>query len=357
MNGNGRFPGEDAGLIQVSAGFEHTCGIQAGDFTINCWGTVTGMIPEGSFQEVSAGIDHTCAIGDISDMGVSDMGSDVGGSDMGVSDMGSDVGVSDMGVSDMGVSDMGSDVGVSDMGVSDMGDDGAKGYLRCWGQGKGADDLEPSGVLVKQVSTSGYHACAVDAQNKYFCWGDNTNQAVTPSSDANTNVAMLTELENLAVRQIGVGRYYSCALTHEENSDTGKIVCWGRRADLENPPKSYNELDAPDGLFVSIGIGYYHGCAIDSEQKLSCWGWGGNGCKWEDCTTDDECKMHCPMENDDAAQCVEGKCTDVDGKPMHDVPDGQFTQVSAGYDYTCALDMDGKVHCWGLNVEGQLNSP
>ncbi|MDE0267759.1 MAG: RCC1 domain-containing protein [Acidimicrobiaceae bacterium] len=34
-----------------------------------------------------------------------------------------------------------------------------------------------------------------------------------------------------------------------------------------------------------------------------------------------------------------------------------YTAVSVGYDHSCALDMGGRITCWGSNENGQLDMP
>ena len=51
-------------FTQVSAGFEHTCGVRT-DGTLACWGDDTfgqATPPSGTFIQVSAGNSHTCAL-------------------------------------------------------------------------------------------------------------------------------------------------------------------------------------------------------------------------------------------------------------------------------------------------------
>ena len=41
-----------------------------------------------------------------------------------------------------------------------------------------------------------------------------------------------------------------------------------------------------------------------------------------------------------------------------DAPDGQFTAIAGGFDYTCGIRLDGTVACWGTNNwEGQADAP
>src|SRR5690606_25537017 len=35
---------------------------------------------------------------------------------------------------------------------------------------------------------------------------------------------------------------------------------------------------------------------------------------------------------------------------------GGWERVSAGYDHTCAISLDGNIYCWGANWAGQLGN-
>ena len=40
-----------------------------------------------------------------------------------------------------------------------------------------------------------------------------------------------------------------------------------------------------------------------------------------------------------------------------EAPDGEFTELSAGYDHICGLRTDGTIACWGFDYEGNLDAP
>lgn len=83
-----------------------------------------------------------------------------------------------------------------------------------------------------------------------------------------------------------------------------------------------------------VVTGDYHSCAIASDGNTYCWGggwWGqlGNGATNSHFTP---------------VRVSQG-----------DLPIGvRFTQLTAGYNHTCALASDNKVYCWGSNNAGQL---
>jgi len=76
----------------------------------------------------------------------------------------------------------------------------------------------------------------------------------------------------------------------------------------------------------AVGIGSYYGCGIHSDSTLSCWGSGG--------------------------------IFDQSEKSEQSLPpEGEFTQISAGYVHACALSTEGSVECWGSNDYGESAPP
>ena len=68
-------------------------------------------------------------------------------------------------------------------------------------------------------------------------------------------------------------------------------------------------------------MGSYHGCAIDTQGALLCWGMDSSG---------------------------QGS----------DAPEGSFIDVACGEEHCLAVDTEGEMVCWGGSVEvGQCEGP
>jgi len=88
--------------------------------------------------------------------------------------------------------------------------------------------------------------------------------------------------------------------------------------------------------WVSVSGSSNHVCAVNSGNELYCWGeneYGqiGNGEKGDVYST-------LPSNYDLATAPVK--------------IEGEFTAVSAGYNFTCAISLDKKLYCWGFSALG-----
>ena len=106
--------------------------------------------------------------------------------------------------------------------------------------------------------------------------------------------------------QVGVGNNHACAVRSD-----GSAQCWGGNGE--------GQLDLPSGVeFRQIASGWRFSCGITSEGTLACW----------------------------------GRNTHQQASP----PDGQFTEVAAGWDHACAIGPDGAA-CWGRQSDGRTSAP
>jgi cysteine-rich repeat protein len=243
-----------------------------------------------------------------------------------------------------------------------------QGDIRCWGAGVSGQlgneasasfgDNEPAsalndikiGALVEQITAGDAHSCALLDTENVRCWGNGGSGRLGYGNTNNfgDNLGETPELVGDVdlggpVKQIAAGATHTCAVLVD-----GKVFCWGEAGSGQ---LGYgNTIDIGDnetplsagsvsigGLANQIAVGTTHTCAVLVDGKVRCWGEAGSG------------------------QLGYGNLTDI-GKneppsvvaPVNLGANVVITQVSAGNDYNCALTNDGKVFCWGINLNGQL---
>lgn len=96
--------------------------------------------------------------------------------------------------------------------------------------------------------------------------------------------------------------------------------------------ESLSLCGSPRTVTERLSLGYLHGCYIDDDGTLHCWGDNEHG--------------------------QLGRGTDVGEFPDPEQvgSSDQWFKVQAGLRHTCALDCDGAVWCWGQNDRGQLGN-
>lgn len=114
---------------------------------------------------------------------------------------------------------------------------------------------------------------------------------LTPTAEAEH-----TGPNQAAFVQVGTGENHACAVRSD-----GSAQCWGDNDD--------GQLDLPSGVkFRQIASGWRFSCGTTTKGALACWG---------------------RNEHQQASP-----------------PDGQFTEVAAGWDHACAIGPGGAA-CWG----------
>ena len=91
-----------------------------------------------------------------------------------------------------------------------------------------------------------------------------------------------------------------------------------------NEATDTNETDTDEAtdtnrVFTAVSVGSDHSCAIDTNNKIACWGRNDHG--------------------------------------QASAPRGEFTMVSAGHDHSCAIHTNGTIECWGENHVGETDAP
>jgi alpha-tubulin suppressor-like RCC1 family protein len=224
------------------------------------------------------------------------------------------------------------------------------GTVRCWGQNLSGElgdgtmtsprytpvaPAIPGGVVA--ITAGWAHSCALGADGKAYCWGDNfggqLGDATTFTRLAPVPVVGTASGPPMAnFVSIAAGAEHTCAVKAD-----GTAYCWGYNASSQlgdgttfasSTPRQVPSLAGT----VSIAAGQNHSCALLAGGEVRCWGEGAVG----------------ELGQGSTANSV----TPVTTSGLEAVVGG--TRIAPGDAHTCALLTDGTVECWGDNVHGQL---
>lgn len=204
-----------------------------------------------------------------------------------------------------------------------------------------------------QVSTGYYHACALDAKGRAWCWGGNgmgqvgnARRPPDPGASGGERVAAPARVAgSVAFEEISAGEMHTCALTRR-----GEAYCWGygQSGELGRDtvmtycsgamphPNTTCSVDRPirvqtPARFKRISAGMRLTCALSIDDAV--WCWGSN------------------------YRCALGTCGTPDSPiPVRIALPSPAVSVDAGYWSACAITVDHRGWCWGNNVTGQLGS-
>ena len=231
------------------------------------------------------------------------------------------------------------------------------GSVYCWGKNDnnslGKKDVAGATIPVKlvindkivSVDCGNSHCYAQTSSGEYYQWGDNNYSQLGREKqygDYNVETPEKTLIPDLNVLSLSVGADNSFVIDAK-----GKLYGWGKNDSGQIGDGTTEEKINPvevdmtgvmkDSYVVSVNSGDFHTCAVDSIGKVYCWGENeggqlGNG------TTENS---YVPVEVDMTG--------DLAGKIM--------AKVSVGARYSCVLDTEGTVYCWGLISDSVVSNP
>lgn len=348
---NGFCTGEQ--IVGIAAGGAHTCAV-AMNGRVTCWGwndqdqlgteeaeansvpaRVGGVMNVGS---VAAGGLHTCVLETSGRAGCFGDGQDGAlgrGTNLDSADYVPVAGTASFGAIAAGIG--------TSCGITDTHD------LLCWGandQGQLGDGTAtpssmPATVVmanVAAVSMGFQHGCAVTTSGELWCWGSNAlgqcGTGVPTMPGAPVQVPGVTD-----AAQVACGRGFTC-FTHADHT----IDCMGdnTRGQLGDGTETSSAtpvhvMAVTDAASLSAPSAGNHVCAVRSTGLLVCWGANASGQLGDGTTTMHDAPVMVPMPLDVAAVAAGGLADDGTG-------------------HTCALDMEGRVWCWGDGALGQLGT-
>ncbi len=168
------------------------------------------------------------------------------------------------------------------------------GDWTCWGNPYPQETGPPQGQRFLQLEGADWSFCGITESQELLCWGRNDIQQAEPPLGTYTEIV---------AGDIG----------YSAKSTEGEWVWWGRNW--------YGEGDIPTDIeIIDLAFGSYHGCALDPQGKVHCWG-----------------------------------AVDPDGEEPYrwqlDVPEDEtFVSIDANLWHTCGVTTEGDVRCWGCNT-------
>lgn len=221
------------------------------------------------------------------------------------------------------------------------------------------------------VALGGAHSCAVQNDGRLKCWGSNSvgqlgtatgttrSLGLAEKPSAVSPVAFPYEAATSTIEDVSAGTFHTCAIF-----SSGNLRCWGemdggrlgvpmaivgddeRLADLAPIHIGGNAVALSDGAAN-------HVCAVRDDGTSVCWGSGGGA------QLGRIPNAYATIGDDEHPTPV-NPTTTVSSLPglVRDGVDVGVPFVAVGAELsntaTCALRVDGRLHCWGSNWVGQL---
>lgn len=200
----------------------------------------------------------------------------------------------------------------------------------------------PAGDIV-QVAAGGDHTCAIvkTTTNHAYCWGRTANgrlgnNVLTDGMQLAPTLVLWRQNSITSpmpdVNRIAIGTRYTCAI----KQPNGEFYCWGLNTNgalgdgsVVERPIATKVLGIADGERNLLAADDLHTCGTRATT-LSCWG------------------------RDDNGEIGNGPVTGNQLMPVAVIPSVQQRDLTAGWNFTCALDTNRQLRCWGSNANGEL---
>jgi alpha-tubulin suppressor-like RCC1 family protein len=180
-----------------------------------------------------------------------------------------------------------------------------------------------------QVSSGGRFTCGLTTDGLAFCWGINFAGQLGDGTTGGSRARPHAVATSLRFRQITTGFYHTCAVTTDDLA-----YCWGDNSGGQLGDKTTVSKPTPVRVlgghkFRDVRAGYSHNCGVATTGESYCWGTNLYG-EMGDNT----------LINRLVPRLVRGGFS--------------FRRIVAGANYACGVTTADKAYCWGRNEWGQL---
>ena len=218
-----------------------------------------------------------------------------------------------------------------------------------------ADAAPPPGIagdglaqklLGASIGLGYYTACHVLPDRSVRCFGDRHPRTMPPAG--------------LRTTQITCSHDGCCALQPKEAGL--RIRCWSDKRTIFPPDAVARAVDP-----LQIVIGYQHGCALNTDHGVTCWGQPGTmnappaGLKARSLHA--AAYFTCAVKMDDTVACwgvnPPAPPADLRAKLVSAIvhTGGHLDEAPGLTRHACAIQLDDTLRCWGDNVDGTTDVP
>jgi alpha-tubulin suppressor-like RCC1 family protein len=228
-----------------------------------------------------------------------------------------------------------------------------------------------------QIAGGEEHVCALLVDGRVYCWGNNFYGAIGDGTTMSPRPGP-TFTGITTATAIVAGNHHSCALTPTD------LLCWGdnQYGELGDGTKMQRRVPTSTGMTgIKAFAGGNHTCIIDTADTMHCWGFNQNGALGNNSTIDSTTpvtpqglppvrsialgyKHTCAITMANDLYCwgqgtfgAIGNNATTDVRVPTQISGAVFSKasfVTAGTDFTCAMDPMEQLFCWGANDQGQL---
>ncbi len=207
-----------------------------------------------------------------------------------------------------------------------------QGNVRCWGSSSdGQCGVEEYGVAAQPIAglsnveevDAGYSYACARTGGEVRCWGDNGYRQLGPNAPAtlehSTTPVLVSGLPPIA--ELGLGNFSACA-----RAENGSVWCWGTGTRGQLGPRVQENSATPVQIprvrnATRLFAGHNHFCALAARGRLVCWGANSSG------------QVGARRARRSPPRVVSGT--------------GTIQTVALGGDFSCLLNDDGGIRCWG----------